>query len=365
MTIVKKVEAVELSVPLNRVTSTSTRNISARDFTLVRIETDDGIAGTGVVYNHVGEIVNRNLAPKVLGADELATEKSWWDMYHEVYRDRKGAAIRALSAVDIALWDAKAKTLKLPLYKLLGARREKVPCYGSGGYYRKGQTLEELADEVHNFLKRGLKAVKIRVGGQDLKTDVERVRAVREAIGSDTQLMLDANNAYDVSSAIKAGKAFQKFDITWFEEPVWPDDLSGSAEVAAALDVPVASGELEYTKYGFRDLIERRAVDIIQPDAEVVGGISEWMKVASMASAFRIPVAPHWAQEVHVHLTAAVDNALFVEWFNRESDIRKEDELYRSEVHMSEGYVIPGNSPGLGVEINEEAIDEFTTSRFG
>ena len=361
----KKIETVELSVPLRRVTSTSTRNISARDFTLVRIETDDGIVGNGVVYNHVGEIVNRNLAPKVLGADVLATEKSWWDMYREVYRDRKGAAIRALSAVDISLWDAKAKTLKLPLYKLLGARRDKVPCYGSGGYYRKGQTPEELVEEVNDFLKRGLKAVKIRVGGQNLKADVERVRAVREAIGSERQLMLDANNAYDVSSAIKAGKAFQKFDITWFEEPVWPDDLSGSAEVAAALDVPVASGELEYTKYGFRDLIERRAADIIQPDAEVVGGISEWLKVASMASAFRISVAPHWAQEVHVHLTAAIDNSLFVEWFNRESDIRKEDELYRSDVQMSEGYVSPGNSPGLGVEIKEDAIEAFATSRFG
>ncbi len=294
----------------------------------------------------------------------IAIEKIWWEMYQEMYRDRKGAAIRAISAVDISLWDAKAKSLGLPLYKLLGARREKVPCYGSGGYYQKNQRLEDSLEEVNGFVRKGLKAVKIRVGGLDLKSDVERVKAVREAIGPNLKLMLDANNAYDVSTATKAGKEFEKFDIFWFEEPVWPDDIKGSARVAAALDTPVASGELEYTKYGFRELIESGGADIIQPDAEVVGGISEWLKVTSMASAYRISVAPHWAQEVHVHLTAAIDNAIFLEWFDRTSGIRKEDELYRTEVKVIDGYAFPSTSPGLGREIKEDAVKEYTTTRF-
>ena len=364
MTIVKNVRITELSVPLKRPVSISARAIPARDFTLVQVETDEGVTGSGVVYMHVGEIVNRNLKPLLVGSDVICIEKIWWEMYREMYRDRKGAAIRAISAADISLWDAKAKSLRLPVYKLLGARREKVPCYGSGGYYRKDQTLDELSEEMARFVKRGLKSVKIRVGGLDLKSDVERVRAVREGIGPKIQLMLDANNAYDVSGAIRAGREFEKFDIFWFEEPVWPDDILGSAEVALALDVPIASGELEYTKYGFRDLIERRGADIIQPDAEVVGGISEWLKVAGIASAYRISVAPHWAQEVHVHLTAATDNSIFVEWFDRDLDIRKEDELYKSEVRMIDGFVYPGSSPGLGIEINEEAVKQYTTARF-
>ena len=157
----------------------------------------------------------------------------------------------------------------------------------------------------------------------------------------------------------RIGKAFEKYDPYWFEEPVWTEDLLGSAKVAKALTTPVAAGELEYTRYGFRDLIDSQAVDIVQPDAEVVGGVSEWLKVAALASAYHMTVAPHWAQEVHVHLAAAVDNSTWIEWFERNNDIRKEDELYETSVIPQDGFAIPSSEPGFGIKLNEEAISRF------
>jgi D-arabinonate dehydratase len=342
--------------------SFATRRVDEREFTLVRIETDDGIFGNGVAYMHVGSIIEKKLKPLLLGQEILATERLWRDMYREMYRDRKGAAIRAIAATDIALWDAKGRTLELPIYKLLGACKDRVPCYGSGGYYRKKgkEGLDELAEEMNGYVKQGFRAVKMKVGAAALKDDLERVRAVREAIGSEINLMLDANNAYNTATAIKAGKAFEKYDIYWFEEPVWPDDLQGSSTVAKKLTTPIAAGELEYTRYGFRDLVYNEAVDILQPDAEVVGGVSEWMKVAALAAAYNMPVAPHWAQEIHVHLAAAVDNSIWVEWFDRDRDIRKEDELYETTVKLEDGFAIPSSEPGFGIRLNEEAVAKFT-----
>lgn len=357
------VKTLGLSIPLERPVTFATRTVYERCFSIVQVVTDEGITGIGCVPIgnplSVTAIIERNLKRLLVGETPFAVERIWEKMYREMYRDRKGSAIRAISAVDIALWDVIGKALKMPLYKLLGGYRDRVPCYASGGYYRESKGLEELAKEMVGYVERGFAAVKMKVGALSLKRDVERVKAVRDAVGPDIDLMIDANNAYNAHTAIKAGREFEKYDIYWFEEPVWPDDVHGSALVAAALDTPVASGELEFTRYGFRDLIENRAVDIIQPDATVVGGISEWMKVAAMASAWRIPVAPHWEQEVHVHLAAAVPNVLTVEFFPREGDIRLEDRLYAEYMEPKKGYLEVPKKLGLGIELNEEALKKY------
>lgn len=366
MATVRNVNVSELTVPLRTPMYFATRRVADRDFTLVRLETGDGVVGNGVVYMHVGGIIEEKLKPILLGQDILYTEKLWRDMYREMYRDRKGAAIRAIAALDIALWDAKAKLLKLPIYKLLGGCKDRIACYGSGGYYRKSGKagLDDLAEEMAGYVKRGLRAVKMKVGAIGLKDDLERVRVAREAIGPDIALMLDANNAYDITTAIRAGRAFEKYDPYWFEEPVWPEDLKTSAKVAKTLTMPVAAGELEYTRYGFRDLIDSQAVNILQPDAEVVGGVSEWLKVAALAAANNMTLAPHWAQELHVHLATAVDNSTWVEWFDRDNDIRKEDELYETSVTLQDGFAIPSNEPGFGINLNEEAIAKFAITHW-
>lgn len=361
------VETIPLSVPLDKPAQFATRTVKEREFSIARVFTNEDVVGIGCVP--IGEpfsvtsIIERKLKNLVIGEDPFATEIIWDKMYREMYRDRKGAAIRAISAVDIALWDIKGKALNMPLYKLLGGNQKKVPCYASGGYYKEGKGIEGLVKEMMSYVNRGFKAVKMKVGAVSLDQDIERVKAVRENIGEDITLLIDANNAYNTHEAIKAGRAFEKYDAYWFEEPVGPEDFLGSRKVAEKLDIPVASGELEYTIYGFMNLVENRAVDIIQPDATVVGGITEWMKIAGLARAYGIPVAPHWEQEVHMHLTSATPNAMWVEFFMKEIDVRKEAELYKDYVEPVNGYLEIPDKPGLGVELDEKAVEKYRIDR--
>lgn len=360
---IRNLEAIPLFIPSEKPFYTGAREFKGREYTLVKICTDEDFFGIGCVPIGdplaVSAIIERKLKQLIIDEDPFKIEKIWNKMYKEMYRDRSGVALMAISAIDIALWDIIGKTLKKPVYELLGGYRDKVPCYVTGGYYQKGKGNKELVDEVGGYVNQGLKAIKLKIGKLSIKGDVERVRVVREAIGPDMKLAVDANNAYTPHEAIKAGRALEKYDIWWFEEPVWPDDVRGNAIVACALDMPIASGELEYTKYGFRNLIENEAVDIIQPDATIVGGITEWMKIAHMASAWNIPVAPHWAQEVSMHLVAAVPNALTVEFFPRKPSYRLEDKIYKTFIGPRKGFLEIPNKPGLGVELDGEAVDRF------
>jgi D-arabinonate dehydratase len=171
--------------------------------------------------------------------------------------------------------------------------------------------------------------------------------------------MIDANNAYDPITAIKAGREYEKYNIFWFEEPVWPDDIKGSAEVASALDTPIASGELEYTRYGFRDIIQNCAADIIQPDASIMGGITEWLRVNSMAVSLGFGVAPHNAQEINSHLAGAKPNVMFVEFFVKGGDIRLEDKIFKEYREPKNGYLTLSDEPGLGIELDQETISRY------
>jgi D-arabinonate dehydratase len=360
---VKEVITTKLRVPLNRPMWFATRMVADREFSVCEVVTDEDIRGLGVIpigdpYS-VTAIIEKKLKQHVIDEDLLAYERLWDKMYREVYRDRMGAAIRAMAAIDIAVWDAIGKTLKLPVYKLLGGHKDEVPAYASGGYYREGKGVRGLTEEVSRYVKKGYEAVKIKVGGASIKEDIERVSAAREAAGPNVKLMLDANNAYTPYEAIKAGKEFEKFNIFWFEEPVWPDDIAGSRKVAEALDVPIASGELVYTRYGFRDLFANQAIDIAQPDCTVVGGVTEFIKVMGMAAGQSIPIAPHWNQEIHMHMVGAFANAFIVEFFEKEIDIRKEELLYSNYITPKNGIIELPNTPGFGRELSEEAVEEY------
>lgn len=352
-----------VTIPMERPLGFATRTLTDRDYTIVRVVTDNGIMGVGVVgfgvSMHVHDFIEKQLKQHVIGKDPLTYEKIWEDMYREVYRDRKGLPIVAISAIDIAIWDIIGKYLKQPIHRLLGGYRKKVPCYASGGYYREGKGVKGLLEEIEARLDEGFNAFKIKVGRVSVKQDIERVKAVRELIGTDAKLMIDANNAYDPITAIKAGREYEKYDMYWFEEPVWPDDIHGSATVAAALDTPVASGELEYTRYGFRDIIRSKAADIIQPDATIMGGITEWLRVNSMAVSLGIGVAPHNAQEINSHLAGAKPNVMFVEFFVKGGDIRLEDMLFKDYRKPQNGYLCLTDEPGFGIRLDEDALVRF------
>ena len=357
---ITNVEAIPLQIPLETPATFATRTIRFRDYVAVKIHTDEGITGIGYTwYLHSALVINHLLKEHLIGTDPFSIELLWNRMYHEVYRERKGAAIKAVSALDIALWDIIGKSLKQPLYRLLGGNSNKARCYASGGYYKEGKGIPGLVKEMTGYVARGFKAVKMKVGAMPIEKDLERIKAVRKALGSEIEIMIDANNGYTVTQAIKAGRAFEKYDVAWFEEPVWPDDIKGSAEVASALDTPVASGELEYTRYGFRDLIVNGAIDIAQPDATACGGITEWIKIAHMASAWNMPVAPHGEHEVHMHLVAAVPNGSYVEYFLREADIMKEMLLFIGAPETVDGWLEIPPRPGLGLEFDEKILKKY------
>jgi D-arabinonate dehydratase len=272
---------------------------------------------------------------------------------------RRGLTTRAISAIDIGLWDLRAKVAGLPLYKLLGGFRDRVPTYIAGGYYEEGKGLKELQQEMVDSVNMGARAVKMKIGAVSIAEDVARVRAVREAIGPEVKLLIDANCAYRAYEAIQLAKRVEDYDIFWFEEPVAPDDYEGHQRVAQATSIPIATGENEYTRYGFRDLIAHNAASILNADAKVLGGVTEFMKVAALAQAHDLDVAPHGSQDIHVHLVSAIANGLILEYY-RDTVDPMWARMYHHTLRVNDdGTVSPPNVPGHGAEPNYEALEPF------
>lgn len=357
------VEATLISIPLRKPASMSNKTVTAREYVVTRVRTDEGI--TGSAYTIGGMVVlsavRDALTPLVLGTDPFDTERLWDKMFRTTLTlGRKGAVIRALSTVDIALWDIKGKALGTPLYKLLGAYTDLVPAYASGGYYRQGESSQQMAEEMAGVVERGFKTIKIKVGALPFEQEVERLRTLRQTAGDGVEIFVDANCAWnELTYARKIMRAFEEYRVGWFEEPVLPDNFRGSAELAATFETPIATGEQECTRWGFRDLIEHRAADILQPDVAVVGGVSEWMKVAALASAHDLPIASHYFHDVHVHLMAAIPNAFMAEYFIRDLDIMVFDDVVLEPLRPENGYLRPPERPGLGMELDEQALQRF------
>lgn len=365
---VNTVLANTVVVPLDTGVNIATRAIRNREYTLVRVRSNNGAEGVGFCCggSHAGHLstlaVRDLLRDHVIGRDPQEVEAIWDAMFRDsILHGRRGSVLRAISAIDIALWDLMGKEVGLPLYSLLGAYRiDTVPAYASGGYYLAGKTPEHLAEELRGYVDRGFRAVKIKVGQLSTEEDVVRIKACRQAIGPNVQLFLDANNAWrDAPSAIKAIRIFEEYDPGWIEEPVMPDDMEASAAVAAAVRTPVATGEIEATRWGFQELIHHNAASILQPDAAVCGGISEWRKIAALAAAHSIPVAPHWFADLHVHLVAATSNATWIEFFP-DTKVLNFMRLLKKSVGVRDGELMLPKDPGLGIELDEKAVQRYS-----
>jgi D-arabinonate dehydratase len=328
---------------------------------LVKVETDEGVTGIGLRTppGAVATAIVEFLSPLLIGEDPIDIERLWHRMWEPKVVGRRGMITRAISAIDIALWDIRAKVAGMPLYKLLGGYRDRVPTYIAGGYYEEGKGLKELAREMETNVEMGARAVKMKIGAVSICEDVERVKAVRRAIGPDVKLMVDANCAYRFYEAIQIAKRIEEYDIFWFEEPVAPDDYEGFRKLAEATTIPIATGENEYTKFGFRDLIEHNAAAILNADAKEMGGITEWMKVAAMAQAHNLDMAPHGPQEVHVHLVCAVANGLILEFYRDSFDPMWGKVYHHTPMLNEDGTVSPPNMPGIGMEPNYEALKPY------
>jgi L-alanine-DL-glutamate epimerase-like enolase superfamily enzyme len=286
------------------------------EISIVEVHTNGGLVGYGVGRPRPAERAFRTqFAKKLIGRDPLMTEAIWSDLWSPKLYGRRGMETRALSSIDIALWDLKGKVAGLPLYKLVGGYRTDIPIYTAGGYYAPGKGLKELAEEMVGFVALGARAVKMKVGAVSISEDVQRIRAVRAAIGPDIKLMIDANCAYRAYDAISLARRIEDQDIFWFEEPVQPDDYEGMRRLFEATGVTIATGENEYTKHGFRDLIATGAVSILQPDARYTGGVTEFLKIAAMADAHGLDICPHGDQLAHINLLAAIPNARMLEYY--------------------------------------------------
>ena len=334
---------------------------SGRSALFVHIRTDAGFEGLGVGQPAgTRELIERTLKPLLIGQDPLYHEKLWDDMFWRVRGfGRKGVAFCAISAVDIALWDLKAKIFGVPLYRLLGPYTDSVPIYGSGGW--TSFTEAELVREQVGYVERGIPRVKMKVAkdfGHSEAEDVRRLAAVRKAVGDDVEIYVDANNGYYAKQAIGMARHLAEYDVRWFEEPVLADDIAGLAAIARAIDIPVATVSTNTPSTVLKELISQGGADIVQPDVGRVGGVTEWMKVAAMAHAFNLPVAPHAVQLVHLHLACCTPNLKVVEYLGVSEEA---DRVWYTEFpEPRDGQWSPyPDRPGLGLELSPEAVRKY------
>jgi L-alanine-DL-glutamate epimerase-like enolase superfamily enzyme len=346
--------------PMRRPLHNSTVSFTRGLLTLVKIETDEGVTGIGPSYcKPVIHAAIEAMRPLLIGQDPVNVERLWQAMWVPKVVGRRGLTTQAISAIDIALWDLRGKIAGLPLHKLLGGYRDRVPAYIAGGYYASDKSTKDLQSEMASYVEQGVKAVKMKIGGMTQAEDAARVKAVRAAIGPDTRLLLDANCAYRAFEAITFARRVEEHDIYWFEEPVGADDYAGFRRLSQTSPIPIAAGENEYTKYGFRDLIAAGGVAILNPDAKIAGGITEFMKIAALAQAHDLAISPHGSQEVHTPLAAACPNAVMAEYYPPEFDAMWGKRYHHTIVLNSDGTVSPPDLPGLGAEPNDATLGEF------
>ena len=355
---------------------------------IVKVETDEGLTGYGEVHPGYGytrgacwtakTIVEKELAPEIIGEDPTRPEYIWEKLYTSPRTElamtygfapprlgRRGVTICAMSGIDIALWDIFGKSLGVPVYKLLGGGyRDKIPAYASGGHAPP----EHAGEQALSYIERGFRAMKMRVGGMDAPRIVEgstaRIAAVREAIGPDIGLMIDAHGSLTTSQAVRLALAAEEFDISWFEEPVASDNWAGMARVRNSTSIPISTGENDFTRYDFRDIIANEAADILQPDLALSGGFTAARRIAALAQAANLQVAPHvWGSAVlfyaSLHFAAAIPNCPIFEF--RTGEYGPFTDLVDEPPSVDAGgFVHVPEKPGLGFEIDlEEASRKF------
>ena len=330
------------------------------DFVTLKMRTGDGIEGIGYAGFASGIMTKalKNaldaLAEQTVGRDPMMVEAVGQKLMAMAGGGAPaGLVTRAVSAIDVALWDIKGKALGQPVYKLLGGFRDRVPTYASGHLWRTYDA-DALAETGPKLVEQGFRAMKFRMGAEDtLAKDLTRMRALREAVGDDVDIMVDINQGWDVNTAIAAGKEIAEQNLFWLEDPVNHQDYDGLARIADALDTPIAAGEYHYGIMPFRHMLEHRSIDIVMVDLLRAGGLTQWIKVAHMAEAFNLPVVSHLAPEILAHGVAAVPNGLTVEYMPWSV------ELFQQSPKIEDGLLVLPEAPGLGLEFDEDALARF------
>ena len=349
-----------LQVPVERSYTAAGRQVGTNWHVLARVTTAGGIQGSGYIVYPRGDLMTavaqatRELGEQLIGCHVMDVEAAWQRLaLYGNWVGPSGLMHCAIAPLDIALWDAAGKAVGQPVYRLLGGYRDRVPAYASDALWYS-LSLDELAASARQHASQGFWGVKLRLGKEARAEDeVRRVQAVREAVGPDIRIMVDATESWDVSQAMRTGRALQDVDVVWLEDPVQHQHFDGLAQLAEALEMPVAAGEHLYQLADFRHLLQARAVDVAILDLARVAGITPWRRIAALAQAFHIPVCGHVVPEVHVHLLAAVPNGHMVEYMPRSAAI------LRSMPVLQDGCLMVPQIPGLGLELDEVAVRRY------
>jgi L-alanine-DL-glutamate epimerase-like enolase superfamily enzyme len=374
-------ETYLLTAPLPEAVRTSTHTIRGVSEVVVRLTTDAGHVGIGEGHGpflfqsgpdglrSVSDIL-RSITPLVVGQDPFDAERIWQDLFALTYTSVRGVPtlarqhrplITAMSAIDIALWDLKGKAVGRPVHALLGgALRERVPAYVTGFYYRDGERPDDLRREAAMYLEHGYRTLKVKVGGLAPEADAERVGVIRKTVGKDVALMLDANQGWNLPTALRAAALCAEHQIFWLEDPMpWYDERQTLRRLKDAVDIPIAAGEGEYSPFGLRTMLAEGLVDYLIIDSTWAGGLTTWRKAAVMAELYQIPLAAHHDPQIHVHAVAASPTGFILESFADPTRDPLWFELFRERPTIVDGFMAVPETPGLGLELREETLEKY------
>lgn len=351
---------VDLSPKVRR--TDAIQSFDSQETPIVRITDSDGIQGVGYSYT-IGQggpaimsLLKETLLPQLVGQDADNIEHIWRTLLFSTHATSVGAITSlALAAIDTSLWDLKGKRAKLPLYKLAGGFKERIPMYTTEGGWLHIDT-QELVDDAVQAQKMGFSGSKIKIGRPHLSEDRARLKAVREAVGNEFEIMVDANQSFSRAEATRRARVLEEFDIAWFEEPLPADDVVEHVRLAASTSVPIAVGESLYSISQFKDYLALGGASIVQVDVARIGGITPWLKVAHMAEAFNVPVCPHFLMELHVSLVCAIPNAPWLEY------IPQLDDITTTGMKMVDGYAVPSENPGIGIDWDWQELEGRSVS---
>lgn len=365
----------DFSAPISLPNADQVEDIVFRGYrsTVVKVHTNEGVTGIGEIMTRIAPmmykpLVENALGKSLIGMDPRDVDKAW-DLMIAMMRQRghaKGVYVEGMSGIEMALWDICGKVEGKSISRLVGSRRrDSVEAYASSLRFRDEETLRE---EARTYREQGYPAAKLKVG-KGVETDLNNIRIVRESMGDDMDLMVDANCGYDVHSAIELGEKMEKYDISWFEEPVFPENLTGYRRIANAINIPLAGGECEFTRWGFQNFLSTDAVDFIQPNVGRAGGFRECLRIADLASAKDLIYAPHTGSSSAITMAAELQIAGAVPNFgiyeHMQSDWSKDqknplrEDLVEEDVEVyNDGEIAVPDRPGLGITLNEEVVEE-------
>jgi L-alanine-DL-glutamate epimerase-like enolase superfamily enzyme len=363
---IKSVEVIALSIPLSRNFGGSKYNVTRRCTIITRMHTDDGLVSE--VYNgdnrdharEVVEIIEKELAPMLIGEDAFAIERHWRTMFKaaEWNRDRK-LVMEAIACIDSALWDLLGKAAGVNVCRLLGGFRQELPIICIGGYYEEGKTLADLGREMERLKAAGIAGCKVKVGGLSAEEDARRVEAARKGAGDDFWIAVDANRGWPVAEAIRFARLIEKHDIAWFEEPChWYDDARMMAEVRRATSIPIDAGQSEITAAGVRRLIEAGAVDIVNFDASEAGGVTQWRRAAGLCALHDLAVGHHEEAQIAMQMLAAIPNGVAVECFEADRDPIWAG-LIANRPNPKNGIIAIPQGPGFGLQLDWDMVKRY------